>query len=529
MPPTAVVPQSSFSRCPRPRRRWALRLIFCATLVGAAWLDGVVRSLPVVAQPRLLNANLIDLLPGQDYVAWYQIHTGYAPNAAFFGAYTLKPDGATLYLGYGSSRPAAEDGALLASYDACAGLRGLASLNEQGFIDLHIAGGKVYVPGTDPCCGDKESDTGQSGPYDHEWDWGNAYVFTPPDALVKHRNLPNTLHTWGMWWVDVAGGILYAATGGHMGDWPPPDQHDEHWTGRVFASSNDGDDWTLLADLDAGVGDYRTYDIIGFADRLYVNWSDRVEAPPGSQRYVETCGLAFSSDGGQSWTRLPNHPANCARRLAIVRGQLATQQAGRRGLVLLAANGAVSTVDFPAFRANLYTYQYVAEDGADRVYVLTEDGRIMRAANADLSDWVTLVSDDRAFVAITYWPDQDLIVVSDRGENGRLWALAPAAAAPLTLPPTPAVAIGRSGANVALAMGASGDYRVYRSTSPYFLADQYNRIGVVTAGATFTDSGKIGDATQNYFYLVRAENSHGLSLFSNRVGEFDFALVPGTP
>jgi hypothetical protein len=122
MPPTVVVSQSSFSRCPRPRRHWALRLSLCATLVGTAWLAYTARAAPSIGD----NANLADLLPGQDYVTWYQTHTGYAPNAAFFGAYTLKPDDDTLYLGYGSSWPAAEDGALLASYDACAGLRGLA-------------------------------------------------------------------------------------------------------------------------------------------------------------------------------------------------------------------------------------------------------------------------------------------------------------------------------------------------------------------------------------------------------------------
>ncbi|MDV7392859.1 hypothetical protein RZS08_15930, partial [Arthrospira platensis SPKY1] len=137
--------QTAVSSLPQSkhRRHPLLRFIACLALAGAAWLASTARPANSTGE----NANLADLLPGQDYVTWYQTHTGYAPNAAFFGAYSLKPDDDTLYLGYGTSWPAAEDGALLASYDACAGLQGLAALNEQGFLDLRIANGKVYIPG----------------------------------------------------------------------------------------------------------------------------------------------------------------------------------------------------------------------------------------------------------------------------------------------------------------------------------------------------------------------------------------------
>ena len=38
----------------------------------------------------------------------------------------------------------------------------------------------------------------------------------------------------------------------------------------------------------------------------------------------------------------------------------------------------------------------------------------------------------------------------------------------------------------------------------------------------------IGDVANNYFYVVRAQNSVGWSAASRRTGEFDFALKPGS-
>jgi len=61
--------------------------------------------------------------------------------------------------------------------------------------------------------------------------------------------------------------------------------------------------------------------------------------------------------------------------------------------------------------------------------------------------------------------------------------------------------------------------------------------GFVSASASFTvaDNGInpssprpiIGDPTQNYFWVVRGRNSDGISANFNRMGEFDFQLVPG--
>ena len=45
---------------------------------------------------------------------------------------------------------------------------------------------------------------------------------------------------------------------------------------------------------------------------------------------------------------------------------------------------------------------------------------------------------------------------------------------------------------------------------------------------SYTDAGKIGDPTQNYYYKVLAVNAAGNTVASH-VGEFDFGLTPGQP
>jgi hypothetical protein len=49
-------------------------------------------------------------------------------------------------------------------------------------------------------------------------------------------------------------------------------------------------------------------------------------------------------------------------------------------------------------------------------------------------------------------------------------------------------------------------------------------------GATVicTHANAIGNPNTNYFFLVRVFNSDGAAADSNRVGEFDFALAPGS-
>lgn len=501
--------------------------ILAAVVSVATLLLAFTSSVAAASGP---SPNLSDLKPDFDYAGWYAAATGHDPRTLgagplMFGAYAFAADGATLYLGFGTARPAENDGALLATYDALNDLQARASLNEQGFVAMQFSNGRVYIPGADPCCGELLSDCGQSGPYQHEWDWGNAYVYAAPGPITRHRNLTNTIHTWALWHAAPAN-TLYAATSGHMGDWPPPDQVDEHWTGRVFVSRDDGDNWIQLADLGDGVGDYRTYDILGLGGKLYIVWSDLVTQPSG--QLADLCGLATSADGGLTWTRAPEVELACRVRLAVVGGKLVGLRAGRDGLVVVDGSGAVTAVPFPNFRAGEAAYNYLATGAADRVYVLTDDGRVMRATDASLTAWEPLVSTDLSFIAIAHWPAAEQIVLSDRGVHGRIWTLDPAAPA-LSLPAVPGVTISCSDDAIRLDMSQSGSYHVYRSTSPYFLSNQYNRILTADGVDHLIDNNiggadVIGDVANNYFYLVRAANADGLSPNSALVGEFDFTL-----
>ena len=79
-------------------------------------------------------------------------------------------------------------------------------------------------------------------------------------------------------------------------------------------------------------------------------------------------------------------------------------------------------------------------------------------------------------------------------------------------------------------------YQVWRYTQPYFSPDDVGPElrGTVPTPApgtelvTYDDAGAIGDVDLNYFYVVRGINAAGTTGDSNRIGEFDFALVPGS-
>ena len=73
-------------------------------------------------------------------------------------------------------------------------------------------------------------------------------------------------------------------------------------------------------------------------------------------------------------------------------------------------------------------------------------------------------------------------------------------------------------------------YQVWRATGPYFAPLAATPIATVTS-PTYTDPGRIGDPTVNYFYALAAVNrcSQGssASAASAEVGEFDFGMIPG--
>lgn len=455
---------------------------------------------------------LTELLPGTDYAAWYQAQLGVTPNPRYFGAYALRAVDSTLYIGFGTARPAedGDPGGLLAGTDGVT-LSPLLTLTEEGFIDIEPAGSVLAIPGPDPT--------------DPGWAWGNFYQYTTPDGPgIKYRNLPNVIHSWGAWW---DGSQLYAAVSSHLGD-------DSTWSGQVFRTDDPANGWTLLADRDDGVGQYRTYDIIGFSDKLYLTWNDAYPTP---------CGLASSSDGGLTWTRPAAPDTQCRSRLIVFAGKLLALNLPQAGFVAVDTAGNISTIAFSNFVVTDWAYNYAAVDGAVRLYVVTLDGRIMRTA--DLSGWQTLASTDLELITLGYWPDRNWLIAANRGSAAGVWKLDLTTATPLTLIQAPAwlsAAIDNDAVvldwpdvtlDEANNPATPGAYRTYRHTDPYFTPSAANRISI-TADSELIDNNiggtnVIGDVTTNYFYVVRTEDAAGsLSTWSPRVGEFDFALTAGS-
>ena len=76
-------------------------------------------------------------------------------------------------------------------------------------------------------------------------------------------------------------------------------------------------------------------------------------------------------------------------------------------------------------------------------------------------------------------------------------------------------------------------YEVWRDTSPYFdpAASEGQLLSTepATPGEmTYLDSGAVGIYTENHYYVVRGVYDNAPSAPSNRVGEFDFQLIPGS-
>ncbi len=104
---------------------------------------------------------------------------------------------------------------------------------------------------------------------------------------------------------------------------------------------------------------------------------------------------------------------------------------------------------------------------------------------------------------------------------------------PCSAPNAPVISITQVETQVQLAWPSVTDsiaYIVYRSSNtPYFTPASPAYATTFSNSWLDPDTTSIGDVADNYFYIVRAASLCGLSADSNRVGEFDFQLLPGTP
>ena len=92
------------------------------------------------------------------------------------------------------------------------------------------------------------------------------------------------------------------------------------------------------------------------------------------------------------------------------------------------------------------------------------------------------------------------------------------------------MSIAISGTQVQLSWTGTADaFDVFRSNQPYFTPAAPPYAGGVSSAWLDPDTTSIGDAGNNYFYVLQATSACGQTTDSRRIGEFDFAIVPGTP
>lgn len=333
-----------------------------------------------------------ELIPGMDYATWYAGNSGYSPDPNFFGAYVLQPIGDTLYVGFGTARPAESDGAVVGSYTQASGaLNFVFQPTEQGIADMAAGeGATLFVAGADPCCPD-------------DWAFGNVYAYTPPGPVIKHRTLPNVIHTWGLWWQN---GLLYASTGSHTGDYVTG-------VGQIFMSVNQGVTWDWLADL----GGARVYDVIGWNNRLYAIYNE-LDLPnePG-----DPLKMAQSTDWGDTWVDVIGTPSLYRARMTMFKGKLLTLGINRDSIYALDNVGFVQQIQLPFVVGQYCAYNLMAVANDGYLYTVTNNGRMYRTP--DLATWTLCGGTGSPLISVAYWPGRNWLVFGGQGSAAKLWKI----------------------------------------------------------------------------------------------------------
>jgi len=326
-----------------------------------------------VFKPTVLNPEV------QVSANEYEQYTGQGVGSDTFGFYALltlpSGSGPEIYAGL-SGRPSRINGGAVIKKGAD-GTSFLASLDEQGVGRIQQMVGSIGIPGEDPCCASAVGDSGP-GQYDHEWDWGNFYALdNVQGTMSKFRNLPNVVHGFGIFDNTPNDGNVYYAGSGHFAD--GQEIQNSTPTGLLFGSADSGNSWRKIADRYDGIGNFRTYDVVGnsSASQIYTVWNDEYDES------LKNCGLALSIDGLQSWQRVD---------LPMVKCKSYSLFHGDSTLLVVSADAdsifAVSQTGFEEIPlptgVKVSGAQGLAVDGAE-ILVLAQD-RVL-STTSDHSDW----------------------------------------------------------------------------------------------------------------------------------------------
>lgn len=346
----------------------------------------------------------VDLgLTDQTLKEWYESQTENRGHVNYFGIYATLPIGNDLYMGFGSARPAEQDGAYFAKFDGFT-LTGIGEPDEQGFHEMIYDGALIHIAGTDP----RDDHTA-----------GTHYTYSPDhNSFTKYRNpahgLVNVYHTWGLWY---AGSTLYAAVGAHDGH---DDCNVHACMGQIFSSTDSGLTWQKRSDL----GTYRAYDITRFDGDLFASHND-----PGMLT------LSKSTDGGDTWQAVPGLENNLLHVNTIeFNGRLLAVSFDRRSLYGLDADDRVS--NFPLPTSYLLGASYPENGYADFNLMVVVDGWLYLIAEKqsltdpmeraiirtqDFNAWQRMVHTDERLISLAYWPEKNRLITSTSGINASLW------------------------------------------------------------------------------------------------------------
>lgn len=189
----------------------------------------------------------------------------------------------------------------------------------------------------------------------------------------------------------------------------------------------------------------------------------------------------------------------------------------RSALLLLAVGAALLAAGLLSLQAHVFA-------GSDDIPAAPDTGYDLSWRTVDGGGATFSEGGGYLLGGTTGQPDAGMLSSGSYTLHGGFWRPACIAAA-VTPTITPA------GNTVTLAWthnAANQAYQVHRDTTPYFAASGAARRAIITAAPwSYTDpDAVIGDPNTNYFYLLRATCGAAYA-DAGRVGEFDFALIPG--